>query len=77
MGILCDGDLSNIPMIFCNKFVFEPMLLQMQGFFKDVNAICNVLNIGQPLSQTMTFFNLVSRVLKNDMKVLLLVQKLL
>ncbi len=51
------------------------MLLQMQGFFKDMNAICNVLNIGQPVLQTMTFFNLVSRVLKNDMKVLLLVQK--
>ncbi len=25
------------------------MLLQMQGFFKDMNAICKVLNIGQPV----------------------------
>ncbi len=28
-----------------NEF-FEPMLLQMQRFFKDMNAICKVLNIG-------------------------------
>ncbi len=43
----------------------------MQGFFKDMKAICKVLNIGQPVLQ-MSF---VSRVLKNNMKVLLLVQK--
>ncbi len=47
------------------------MLLQMQGFFKDMNAICKVLNIGQPVLQTMTVLTFVSRVLKN---VLLLVQ---
>ncbi len=51
------------------------MLLQMQGFFKDMNAICKVLNIGQPVLQIMTVLSFVSRVLKNDMKVLLLVQK--
>ncbi len=51
------------------------MLLQMQGFFKDMNATCNVLNIGQPVLQIMTVLSFVSRVLKNDMKVLLLVQK--
>ncbi len=50
------------------------MLLQMQGFFKDMNAIINVLNIGQPVL-IMTVLCFVSRVLKNDMKVLLLVQK--
>ncbi len=49
------------------------MLLQMQGFFKDMNAICKVLNIGQPVLQTMTVLCFVSR--ENDMKVLLLVQK--
>ncbi len=57
-------------MIFHNKF--KPMLLQMQGFFKDMNAICKVLNIGQPALQIMTVLSFVSRVLKNDMKVLLL-----
>ncbi len=51
------------------------MLLQMQGFFKDMNAICNVLNIGQHVLQIITVLSFVSRVLKNDMKVLLLVQK--
>ncbi len=45
------------------------MLLQMQGFLKDMNAICNVLNIGQPVLQIMTVWGFVSRVLKNDMKV--------
>ncbi len=53
------------------------MILQMQGFFKDINAICKVLNIGQPVLQIMTVLSFVSRVLKNDTKVLLLVQKLL
>ncbi len=51
------------------------MLLQMQGFFEDMNAIRKVLNIGQPVLQIMTVLSFVSRVLKNDMKVLLLVQK--
>ncbi len=50
------------------------MLLQMQSFFKDRNTICNVLNIGQPVLQTMTVMSYVSRVFNNDMKVLLLVQ---
>ncbi len=53
------------------------MLLQMQGFFKDMNAICRVFNIGQPVLQIMTVLNFVSRVLKNDTEVLLLVRKLL
>ncbi len=30
------------------------MLLKMQGFFKDMIAICKVLNIGQPVLQIMT-----------------------
>ncbi len=52
------------------------MLLQMQGFFKDIknasllrslkNAICKVFNIGQPVLQIMTVLSFVSRVLKND-----------
>ncbi len=53
------------------------MLLQMQGFFKDMNAICIVLTIEQPVLQRMTVLSFVSRVLNNDMKVLLLEQKLL
>ncbi len=39
-----------------------------------MNAICKVLNIGHVL-QKMTVLSFVSRVLKNDMKVLLLVQR--
>ncbi len=45
----------------------------MQGFFKDMNATCKVLTIGQPMLQILTVLSFVSRVLKNDMKVLLLV----
>ena len=55
--------------------LFETMILQMQGFFKDMNAQCNVLNIGQPVLQVMTVLSFVSRVLKNDHKVLKLVPK--
>ncbi len=51
------------------------MLLQMQVFFKDMNAICKVLNIGQPVLQIMTDLSFVSRFFLNDVKVLLLVQK--
>ncbi len=47
----------------------------MQSFFKDMNAKCKVLNIGQPVLQIVTVLSFVSRVLKNDTKVLLLVQK--
>ncbi len=50
------------------------MLLQMQGFFKDMNAMCKVLNIGQPVLEIMTVLCFMSRVLKNDMEVLLLEQ---
>jgi hypothetical protein len=50
--------------------LFEPMILQVQGFFKDMNAQCNVLNIGQPVLQVMTVLSFVSRVLKNEHKVL-------
>ncbi len=54
--------------------LFEPMILQIQGFFfKDMNATCNVLNIGQPMLQIMTVLSFVSRVLKNYFKVLKLV----
>ncbi len=53
------------------------MLLQMQGVFKNMNAICKVLNIGHPVLQIGTVLSFVSRVLKNDMKFMLLVQKLL
>ncbi len=47
----------------------------MQGFFKDMNAKCRALNIGQPVLQIRTVLSFVSRVLKNDMKVLLLVHR--
>ena len=55
--------------------LFEPMILQVPGFFKDMNAQCNVLNIEQPVLQVMTVLSFVSRVLKNDHKVLKLVPK--
>ncbi len=53
------------------------MLLEMQSFFKDINTICKFVNIVQPVLQIMTVLSFVSRVLKNDMKIMLLVQKLL
>jgi hypothetical protein len=40
--------------------LFEPMILQVQGFFKDMNAQCNVLNTGQPVIQVMTILSFVS-----------------
>jgi len=49
---------------------FEPMIVQVQDFFKDVNAQCNVLNIRQPVLQVITVLSFVSRVLKNDIMVL-------
>ena len=30
------------------------MILQVQGYFKDMKAQCNILNIGQPVLQVMT-----------------------
>ncbi len=51
MVILCVGDLKYC---FIINYFFEPMPLQMQGFFKDMNTICKVLNIGQPVLQIMT-----------------------
>ncbi len=55
-------------MILHDKYFFDPMLLQMQGFFKDMNAICRVLNIGQRVLQIITVLSFVSRVLKNVTK---------
>ncbi len=46
----------------------------MQGIFKDMNSIYKVLNIGLPVLQVITVLSFVSRVLKNDMKILLLVE---
>ncbi len=59
-----------------NSF-FEPMIVQVQDFFKDVNAQCNVLNIRQPVLQVITVLSFVSRVVKNDIKVLKIVAKCL
>ncbi len=39
MGILCVGDLNNVDPIFHSTLVFEPMLLQMQGFFIDMTYV--------------------------------------
>jgi len=50
-----------------NEF-FE--ILQIQGFFKDMNATCKVFNIRKPVLQVLT-------ALKNHIKVLKLVTKLL
>ena len=60
---------------FTINLSFEPMIVQVQDLFKDMNAQCNVLNIGQPVLQVMTIVCFVSRVLKNDIKVLKLVAK--
>ena len=51
------------------------MILQVQGFFKDVNTQYNVFNIGQPVLQAMTVLSIVSIELKNYHKVLKLVPK--
>jgi len=49
------------------------MIEQVQDFFKDVNAQCNVLNIRHPVLKVILSF--MSRVLKNDIKVLKIVAK--
>jgi len=49
----------------------------VQDFFKDVDAQCNVLNIRQPVLQMITVLRFMSRVLKNDMKVLKIVGKVI
>jgi len=55
---------------FTVNLFFEPIIVHVQYFFKDVNAQCNVLNIRQPVLQVITVLNFVSRVLKIDIKVL-------
>jgi len=40
--------------IFTVNLFFKQMIVQMQDFFKDVNAQCNVLNIRQPVLQVIT-----------------------
>ena len=60
---------------FTVNLCFEPMIVQVQDFFKDVNAQGNVLNIRQPVLQVITVLSFVSRVLKNDIKVLKIVAK--
>jgi len=39
---------------FTVNLFFKPMIVQVQDFFKDVNAQCNVLNIRQPVLQVIT-----------------------
>jgi len=58
---------------FTVNLFFEPMIVQ--DFFKDVNSLCNVLNIRQPVLQVITVLSFVSRVLKNDINVLKIVAK--
>ncbi len=58
---------------FTVNLFFEPMIVQ--DFFKNVNAQCNVLNIRQPVLQVITVLSFVSRVVKNDIKVLKIVAK--
>ncbi len=60
---------------FTVNLFFEPMIVQVQDFFKNVNAQCNVLNIRQPVLQVITVLSFVSRVVKNDIKVLKIVAK--
>jgi len=66
------GDLKLVSMVFQSKFVFEPIIVQVQDIFKDVNAQCNALNIRQSVLQleVITVLSFVSRHLKNDSKVL-------
>jgi len=45
---------SYVSMVFHSKKCFEPMIVQVQDFLKDVNAQCNVLNIRQPVLQVIT-----------------------
>ncbi len=56
---------------FTVNLFFEPMIVQVQ----DVNAQCNVLNIRQPVLQVITVLSFVSRVVKNEIKVLKIVAK--
>jgi len=58
---------------FTVNLFFEPMIVQ--DLFKDVNAQCNVLNIRQPVLKVITVLSFVSRVVKNDIKVLKIVAK--
>jgi len=60
---------------FTVNLFFEPLIVQVQDFFNDLNARCNVLNIRQPVLQVITVVSFVSRVLKTDMKVLKIVAK--
>jgi len=60
---------------FTVNLFFEPMIVQVQDLFKDVNAQCNVLNSRQNVLQVITVLSFVSRVLKNDVKVLKIVAK--
>ena len=60
---------------FTVNLFFEPMIVQVQDFLKDVNAQCSVLNIRQPVLQVITVLSFVSRVLKNEIKVLKIVAK--
>lgn len=46
-------------MFFTVILFFEPMIVQVQDFLKDVNAHCNI---------GITVFSFVSRVMKNDIK---------
>jgi len=39
---------------FTVNLFFKPMIVQVQDFFKDVNARRNVLNIRQPVLQVIT-----------------------
>jgi len=60
---------------FTVNLFFEPMIVQVQDLFKDVNAQCNVLNSRQNVLQVITVLSFVYRVLKNDVKVLKIVAK--
>jgi len=51
------------------------MIVQVQDLFKYVNAQCNVLNIRQSVLKVITVLSFVSRVLRNDIKVLKIVAK--
>jgi len=60
--------LSVVCVCVCATERFEPSIVQVQDFFKDVNAQCNVLSVGQPSDN-----HFESRVVKNDIKVLKIV----
>jgi len=61
---VCGRSIIMFQWYFTVNLFFEPMTVQVQDFFKDVNAQCSVLNIRQPVLQVITVLSFVSRFCK-------------